>query len=688
MIPDDCALAVANGVVAVVDAFGDVRAAHGESGIYASDTQVLREFAVRPTDRNAPAAGWEQIARRAGPDGVTTVLASGAAGEGRGDARPLGLEKRLRADASSVTLTTTVENYTTEQRTVDVKVTARSAFRHVFECPGFFSAREPVTRTLDVRERANGAVLAADCPDGTTRRATIDVTEASSVTTRVGDDARTTITATLPVPPGGTAAITASAAFDPAREPADIQVPAAVSTQPSSPLFDAAAETLTALTLPEGVPAAGAPRFLAPFGRDALLVGFQTLPFAPQFTRRILEYFAGQQGTTTEDVTLEAPGKIPHENRHGDYPAIGRSIRSPYYGTVDATPLYAALVAAYGEWAGADAVTDDLYATAVDAVEWVCDASDDGLLWYDAHDHEHGLAHLGWKDSARALARPDGTPATPPVALAEVQGYAYRALCDVADLAARRGDDGRRKRFATHAHRFRDRFDEAFWLSDERCYALALDADGVVDSVASNQGHALWTGIVPDDRADAVIDRLLEPDMLTDAGLRTFAESHDAFDPLSYHRGSVWPHDTSLAAMGFARYDCDDAVAALVERGLDALEASATTDPDRWGFPELLVGLDASGLETGRIHHPDSCEPAAWSAGSAFGFVQAALGLAVREGEPTARPALPERFEAVHSTVCCQDVPYAVRCTDDSIVMTPTTDCTSPRRSSRTTRGD
>ncbi|TYL37280.1 hypothetical protein CV102_18445 [Natronococcus pandeyae] len=692
MIPDDCVLAISDGVVAVVGAHGDVRNVHDESGVYSRDVQHLGEFAVRPTDREAPTAGWDRIARRAGPDGVTTVLSSGAVGDGRGDARPLLVEKRLVPDANGVTLTTTVENYTAEQRTVDVEVTARSSFRHVFECPGFFSARKPVDRTLAVRERFDGATLAADCPDGTTRRTTIDVTNASAVTTDANGGVGTTITATLPVEPGGTATLTTSATFAPAREPGDVQDTPVVSAQPSSPLFEAAADTLAALTLPEGVPAAGAPRFLAPFGRDALLVGFQTLPFAPQLTRRTLEHFASQQGTTSDDATLEEPGKIPHENRHGDRPAVGKSIRAPYYGTVDATPLFAGLVAAYGEWAGTDAVTDELYAAAVEAAEWICETSGaDGLLRYDSHDHEYGLAHLGWKDSGRALARPDGTPATPPVALAEVQGYAYRALRGVAELAAQRGDDRFHERFTEHAQRVQDRFDEAFWLPDERCYALALDDEGVVESVASNQGHALWTGIVPADRADAVIDRLLEPDMLTDAGLRTFAASHDAFDPLSYHRGSVWPHDTSLAAMGAARYGRGDAVAALVERGLDALEASATTDPERWGFPELMVGLDQPGLETGRIHHPDSCEPAAWSAGSAFGFVQAALGFDVRDGDPVAQPVLPERFEAVHATIRCHNVPYAVRCTDNSVVMTPTTDRVGSghsKRSSRTTRGD
>nr|WP_303650370.1 amylo-alpha-1,6-glucosidase [Halalkalicoccus sp. NIPERK01] len=422
--------------------------------------------------------------------------------------------------------------------------------------------------------------------------------------------------------------------------------------------------------LPEGVPGAGAPRFVAPFGRDALLVGLQTLPFAPDLTRSALTYFAGRQASTADPDTLAKPGKIPHEGRRGDLPALGRSIRSPYYGTVDATPLFAALVAAYGEWAGEQAITDELYAAAVDAVEWTIAVGDeDGVLWYEPHDHEHGLTHQGWKDSARAIARPDGTAAAPPIALAEVQGYAYRALRGVSELAAGRGDDEFGARLDERATRLRGAFDREFWLPDENCYALALDADGTVDAVASNQGHALWGGIVPAERADNVIDRLLRPDMLTDAGLRTFSASHDAFDPLSYHRGSVWPHDTSIAAMGCARYGREDAASALVDRGLDVL-ATGATDPGRWGFPELLVGLDGTDVDAGRVQHPDSCEPAAWSAGSAFGFAQAALGLDVENGTPVADPAA-SLDGTMEATLHCRGRRYTVRYGDGSAVVAP-----------------
>lgn len=673
MIPEDCAVAVSNGVTSVVGPLGDIRQEYDETGLYANDIQYLQTCALYHTDRDAPTMGWDRITRRAGPDGVTTVLSSGAVGEGRGDVRPLVLEKRVRSTDAGVAIASTLRNYTPEERIVDVEVDLGSSFDHVFESAGFFSPRSPIDRTFDLTTHDRGVTLSARSADGETRSVTVELDDTTDVVVDTDGDTGATLTTGVTVPAGGTASLTASATITPARVRSAVTVSPSVPVTPETELFAAARDTLSALLLPEGVPAAGAPRFVAPFGRDALIVGIQTLPFDPQLTRSVLQYCSGQQGTTTDADTLEAPGKIPHEKRHGDLPAVGESIRTPYYGTVDATPLYAALVSEYAEWAGGDAVDDDLYDAARNAVEWVREEGDDaGLLWYEPHDHEYGLSQLGWKDSARAIAHPDGTTADPPIALAEVQGYAYRGLVGVADLARDRGDDDIAATLDEHAAALRARFDEAFWLPEERCYALALDDNGVVPTVASNQGHALWSGIVPEKRADDVIDRLLNPDMLTDAGLRTVAASHEAFDPLSYHRGSVWPHDTSLATLGFARYGRTDAVRAVVGRGLGALEDSVTTNPERWGFPELLVGLDTPSVDPGRVHHPDSCEPAAWSAGSAFGFLQAALGLSVSDRSPSVDAALPTSIGSIRATIHCRGTEYALRCTDDSLVVTPT----------------
>lgn len=652
MIPQDCALTVRNGVVCVVGPDGDVRNQPDESGVYANDTQYLRQFGVRVTDRTAPGRGWDRLERHAGPGGVTTVLMGGAPGDGRGDAREFVLKKRLSIEEDTVVLETTVRNHALENRVLDLEFEIGSSFRHVFECPGFFSPREPVDREISASasEREGTVAIIGTSPDGTSRRAKITVEGCRlEHVGSAGEGARATFMRTIGLAAGEKRTVVATATLRPTRGESvpdpefdlsavtSLEVPTAspASETDSSPtsltnvpleqVLEAAEATLKALLLPEGVPAAGAPRFVAPFGRDALLVGFQTLPFAPELTERILEYFAEQQASTTDTETRAEPGKIPHEGRLGDRPALGRSIRTPYYGTVDATPLFAALVADYAE-SSESSISDDLYAAAVEAAKWTISAGDEnGFLWYEPHDHEYGLTHLGWKDSARAIAYPDGTAATPPIALAEVQGYAYRALRGVARLASTRDDEARSTSLEERADHLQSAFDEAFWLPGADSYALALDAGGPVEAVASNQGHALWSGIVPTGRADDVIDRLLEPDMLADAGVRTYSSSHPAFDPLSYHRGSVWPHDSSLAALGCARYGRADAVNELVDRGLGALSSGLVASPDRWGFPELLVGLDEPAVDAGHARHPDSCEPAAWSAGSAFGFAQAAL---------------------------------------------------------------
>ncbi|MDZ5810731.1 glycogen debranching N-terminal domain-containing protein [Halorubrum sp. AD140] len=678
MIPDGCALAVHDGVVCVVGEHGDVCSERAEAGVYADDMQYLSEFEVAVTDQSEPEIGWDRLDRKAGPDGITTVLIGAASGEGRGDARRLLVKKDVAIDGDVMTIETTLRNYTPEKRVVDVELTAASNFRHIFECSSFFAARDPVDRDLSATDWKGGTRLSGTSPDGITRSATVQLAgTCDSTAETTADAARTRIARTLSIPPREETTVVAMARLRPRRDRVDLAFDPSVSMTSHPGLFDAATDTLRALMLPQGVPAAGAPRFVAPFGRDALLIGFQTLPFAPDLTRSVLTYFAGQQASTTDLKTLAEPGKIPHEGRRGDLPALGRSIRSPYYGTVDATPLFAALVAAYAEWVGEDALTDGLYDAALKAVEWTVTTGDeDGLVWYEPHDHKHGLTHQGWKDSDRAIVRPDGTAATPPIALAEVQGYAYRSLRGVSDLAATRGDDRLAERLTECSERLREAFNREFWLPEQKCYALALDTDGIVDAVASNQGHALWSGIVPPERADDAISRLLAPDMLTHTGLRTFSASHDAFDPLSYHRGSVWPHDTSIAAMGCTRYGRGDAAAVLVERGLDALATGATGDPDRWGFPELQVGLNDTHVDAGRAHHPDSCEPAAWSAGSAFGFAQATLGLDIESGVPAAEPTTGfgsgSGLGTTEATLHCRGRSYACRHSDDSTTVTLT----------------
>ena len=617
MLPDDCALVMDSGRQIVVDARGDVTPTTPETGVYESDH---RYFSALEIDLDGP-DDWHVLGRESSDRGVTTTLASPTVGTGRGEGRPWTLGKHLEITETGCLVRVRLTNNTRSAREATLSISLTPDFGHIFEIPAFFSPREHQVRPVEIERRTSGVAFVGTLAADTERR--VEVTTDSDLETSVSDDSAT-FSADVTVPPASTRSIELELELPGGRRNTpDIE------TDIDCPRYDRlvgrAAKTLDALTLPCGVPAAGAPRFLAPFGRDSLIVSYQLLPFDPTVAERTLRFLADEQGTETDGATLEAPGRIMHEKRYGDLPVIGESVRTPYYGTIDATPLFAALFADTVE-EGDETLFEELYPNAKAAIEWtLSELDDDGFLFYESHDHSLGLTHLGWKDSAESLARPDGTPAEGAIALTEVQGYVFRALERFAPLAARVGDESLADDCREMAGTLAASFEERFWLPDEGCYALGIDGSGVIPSVASNQGHAIWGGLGSERRVEQVAERLTREDMLSSAGLRTFAASHDSFDPLSYHRGSVWPHDTSVAAMGLAERGQQDAARALAVRGLSALEDTVRTDyPDGFGFPELMVGFD-EGVSVGTLRHPDSCIPAAWSAGSVFGFVQCVL---------------------------------------------------------------
>lgn len=618
MLPDDCALAVDSGRQVIVDSRGNVTPETPETGVYESDHRYLSSLEIEVGDGDE----WAVLGRESRDRGVTTTLASPTVGTGRGEQRLWTLGKRLELTETGVTATVRLTNNTRTTREIGITFDLTPDFGHVFESPAFFSPRKNQDRPITVEEHATGCTFVGTLADGTERR--VKVGSESALEATVGDESAT-FSATVTVPPASTRTVELDVDLpDGRRETPEIEVN--VDYPQYERLVERAARTLGALMLPCGVPAAGAPRFLAPFGRDSIVVSYQLLPFDSSVAERTLRFLADEQGTETDDATLEAPGRIMHEKRHGDLPAIGDSVRTPYYGTVDATPLFAALFSDTVTETDDDSLFDSVYPHAKAAVEWTLDELDDeGLLFYEPHDHPLGLTHLGWKDSAEALSHPDGTPAQGPIALAEVQGYAFRALTRFAPLAEHRDDSALARACDDAAKTLAATFEERLWLPEEKCYALGMDDRGVIPSVASNQGHAIWGGLGSDERVAQVAERLTSDDMLTSAGLRTFAASHDSFDPLSYHRGSVWPHDTSIAAMGFAERGHREAAESLAISGLTALSDTVRADfPDRLGFPELMVGFDGD-LSVGTVRHPDACIPAAWSAGSVFGFLQSVL---------------------------------------------------------------
>ena len=422
-------------------------------------------------------------------------------------------------------------------------------------------------------------------------------------------------------------------------------VPTVVSLDPRLPAaVDQALADLAALRIVDRahpdrpIVAAGAPWFMTLFGRDSLLTAWMTLPFDGSLAGGVLASLADLQGRDDDPASEEQPGRILHElRRHGGSGAF--SSRSRYYGTVDATPLFVGLTAEAWRWRAIDHDALRALAPAVGrAVDWVTGAGDsdgDGFLDYRRRD-PHGLANQGWKDSWDGITRADGTLPEAPLALVEVQGYAYAALHGAATLAevvdiGHHPDELRRR-----AEALKDRFNEAFW--DPRgWFVLGLDADGrPIDSLTTNPGHALWSGIADQDKARRYVERLVDPDLWTGWGLRTLARSMAAYDPLSYHNGSVWPHDTALCIAGAARYGCWEAVDLLVNGALDA------TRHFEGRPPELFAGVARDDVAM-PVAYPSSCSPQAWASASVLMLVRAMLGLeprSDRSGVDVMRPDL------------------------------------------------
>lgn len=358
---------------------------------------------------------------------------------------------------------------------------------------------------------------------------------------------------------------------------------------------------------------AGTPWFATAFGRDSLIAAYQSLPMTSEPAVATLRYLADHQATEVDEFRAAAPGKIFHELRHGELTVRSDVPHSPYYGTIDATALFIVLLHETWSQTGDDELLEDLWPNLEAALEWLetyGDDDDDGFLEYPTEGHD-GLTHRAWKDSGNGIIHPDGPHPTGPLAVAEVQGYYYDALSRAAELYRHRNETEPASTLEERAAELAKRFDEAFWLPEESFYAVALDGNGdPIKSVTTNPGQCLWSGIVPPERADAVIDRLVADDMFTGWGLRTLSSEHDAYNPQSYHLGSVWPHDTSLIVLGMVNYGRSDAAKTVTDGLIDAASRRGT---DR--LPELFAGFD-SDHATIPIEYGVACEPQAWAAGA------------------------------------------------------------------------
>ncbi len=403
--------------------------------------------------------------------------------------------------------------------------------------------------------------------------------------------------------------------------------------------------------LPEGpYPYAGIPWFSTVFGRDALVTAMQTLWADPLITRGVLGHLAATQATVKDDFADAEPGKILHEARHGEMAALGEVPFRRYYGSVDATPLFVMLAGAYLERTADVGTLRQLWPNIEAALRWIDvygDRDRDGFVEYGRRSEE-GLVNQGWKDSNDSIFHADGSLARGPIALVEVQGYVFAAKRAAASIARRLGLADRASSLDREAEALRRRFDAAFWDEPLGTYVLALDGDKRPCRVrSSNAGHALFTGIALPERAARVVNGLMSSASYSGWGIRTIATSESRYNPMSYHNGSVWPHDNGLIALGFARYGFRRQVI-QVFKGL--FDASNYIDLRR--LPELLCGF--SRLRTqGPTFYPVACSPQAWAATAPLALLQACTGLRFDPENRHVifnRPALPEFLGEVKLT--------------------------------------
>jgi glycogen debranching enzyme len=373
------------------------------------------------------------------------------------------------------------------------------------------------------------------------------------------------------------------------------------------------------------LPAAGLPWFMALFGRDSLITSLQALPYLPGLAATTLRVLAARQAQERDDFQEQEPGKILHELRFGELTWRRERPHSPYFGSADATPLFLILLDEYHLWSGDDSLVRELEPNARAALTWIADSGDrdgDGYVEYERRNAATGLVNQCWKDSWDSIQFADGQLAQGPIATCEIQGYVYDAQRRSARLAREVwGDDALAQRLEKRAGDLRDGFRRDFWVRERGCYALALDGNKrQVDSLTSNVGHLLWSGILDDRDAAITAEQLLGDELYSGWGVRTLATREAAYNPLGYHTGTVWPHDNSLIVAGLARYGHHEAAATIA----GAILAAAPYFEHR--LPEVFAGFPRR-LTSVPVAFPTASRPQAWAAGAPLLLLTTLLGL-------------------------------------------------------------
>ncbi|MCM2534355.1 amylo-alpha-1,6-glucosidase [Neobacillus pocheonensis] len=389
-------------------------------------------------------------------------------------------------------------------------------------------------------------------------------------------------------------------------------------------------------------PVAGLPWFAVPFGRDSLITSLFMLPLNPEKVKGTLRTLAAYQGSKTDLWLDEQPGKIMHEIRFGELVNTNQSPFSPYYGTVDSTPLFLILIGEYFRWTGDLLLIEELKPNILNALAWidgVIEQRGTGFLTYH-QEAEKGFPNQGWKDSSNSVVHQYGDYAMSPIALAEVQGYVYQAKKELAPIFRLLGEQQKADQLEKEAEKLQRAFENTFWMEEEQYYTIALDKQmQQVKSVTSNPGHLLFSGLPNPNRSDLVVKKLMAEDMFSGYGIRTMSTEAAGYYPMSYHNGSVWPHDNAMILLGLSRLGYKKETSAVIS---SLLEASKSFAYQR--LPELFCGYESAiGYA---VPYPSTCSPQAWAAGTVFVFLQAMLGLTPNafDKEIQLDPVLPENL--------------------------------------------
>jgi glycogen debranching enzyme len=405
-------------------------------------------------------------------------------------------------------------------------------------------------------------------------------------------------------------------------------------------LVDLAALRFETRTMPgRALPAAGLPWFMTMFGRDSIFTSLQALPFAPELAATTLRALGERQGTRVDDFRDEDPGRILHEMRFGEMTAFEERPHSPYYGSADATPLWVVLLDEYERWTGDTRLVRNLEHEARAALRWIDEYADlqgNGYVAYQRRNTETGLENQCWKDSWDSISYRDGTIPGFPRATCELQGYAYDAKIRGARLAREVWRDATfADRLEREAASLKRRFNRDFWVADGEYFAVALDADGRrVDSLTSNNGHLLWSGIVDKSKAKAVVGHLMGRRLYSGWGVRTLAVGEGRYNPIGYHVGTVWPFDCSFIAWGLRRYGYKEEAARIAMGILEAAEVFGGRLPEAFGgYPRKMTKYP--------VQYPTACSPQAWSTGAPLLLLRTMLGLEPVGDHLVVDPALP-----------------------------------------------